>query len=671
MAIQIPSQQTRANVGRVVLEGTQKTGAEFGVSALGEAGQAVGSVMMQQAQRQQQQANLAEVQGGENGLYEFINNATYGEGGLYSKKGKDSIEASSKFMSDLDAKITEQSNSLSNDQQKAVFAATSQKMRTRAQMDSLRYQQQQVTAYKAQQQDSYLSNSQVAAARSFGDPERVEELVGDQVDSIRAYGNANGLPAETVQMQVYDAKAKTYGGVVDQLINEGRYQDASSFMKEREQDVTPDFFDKANSAIESKRQQAIKLANQAMSEQREKAFVNLSLKQIDGTLTNEVLDAAYNDGDGLLSGQQYVTFKKAIATQTENYDRVTESLLSGVPLDPADNSKDGDVQSVETYYKTASKSWSKEDYQSNLLGLVKQTGIVPPSIVSNVRGSIRSGDPSQAYQAADLIEKVRIFSPKSTGDFDSNDLSFARQVTSLVSAGVPQDKAIETVTKNVYQTSEVEKAQYQAAFDKKERGNSQGFLDKRIDKEIDEFWFKAQPDVPPAMTGEFDMITKSYLNTTGGDVEAARDLAWSDMRRVWGGTEIGPMGQQMFKYSPEVIYGNGYGKSDWVTNQFKSETSSLKEPFITSDTKTARDKYPSYPIMHKDENGRVVPYIVDGVPQRWKPDFKQTEEYQTIQKEKEDALNRGVESREYKLSGRELEDQEQAYVQSRAGGTFY
>ncbi len=266
MAIQIPSQQTRANVGRVVLEGTQKTGAEFGASALGEAGQAVGSVMMQQAQRQQQQANLAAVQEQSTSLSSFVNDSLYGENGLYTKKGKNALTASDDLMTAFNKYADESAMNLTNDTQKNAFNQQVEKYRGRLESDSMRYQMGQVQAYENEQQQAYVANLQIDAANNFNDEQRVNQLIDDQMDSIRASGVLHGKSEDQISLEQMTASSMTHVGVVDRMISAQDYSGAKDYIEKYKDGIMPDKRDRLNGIIESARSASMAKERQRMGD---------------------------------------------------------------------------------------------------------------------------------------------------------------------------------------------------------------------------------------------------------------------------------------------------------------------------------------------------------------------------------------------------------------------
>ncbi len=654
-----PSVQQQA--GPVILNREQKTGQDFGGGAFTALSRVSDSIAKQQ-QLAEDRADNAIINEAVNSLNTWSNESRYGDNGLYSKKGKNSIDASEALMSEYDMKVMEISTNLNSQRQKDVFSIRAQSMRNSLQAEAMKYENVEFENFEKQQHQDFLTSQQVEAQNHYSDLPLVNVSYSNQVAEIRKNGVLNGLPEETIKLQELDAANKTFGGVMEQYVNNRQFDSARAFIKSKESELSPDFYDKAINFIGTKQNEFLAAQKQANNELRERTFVQLSLSEMDGTLREKEVDDAYNNK--LLTANQYLSFKESLKKNSNAYDFVQTSIDLGIPLDPGDTSKGGDVEKVDMYYKSESKGWDKEDRVANTLGLIKDTNIVPKTVISRTRAGIRSGDVTQSYAAADFINKVLVTTPKAIADFDSADLSFSKQVVEMVAAGVPQEEAVKTATRNVFQTTQAEKTAYQNLFNEN-KDDSQSWLDSVIDEELDDFWFKSVPSSDPVMLAEFDTLTRNYIATTGGDIEAARDLAWRDLRRVWGGSELGfsdgdNESKVMMKYSPEVIYGNGYGKSDWIIKQFETETEGLNKPFIAYDSRTARERFPSYPVMYLDKKGRVSPYLVDGIPQRWKPDFKATPEYIEAQKEKEKAIERAKQERADILSGaafdRELEE---------------
>ena len=108
------------------------------------------------------------------------------------------------------------------------------------------------------------------------------------------------------------------------------------------------------------------------------------------------------------------------------------------------------------------------------------------------------------------------------------------------------------------------------------------------------------------------------------------------------------------KYAPEAFYAVEGFDNAWIDRQFLGdmEEKGVIGAELGSDFNTGRSQNPSYPILQTNDQGiiDIVRDDVTGLPLRWRPDFRSTEEFQDLQA----APGKAVESAK-KRRQRELE----------------
>lgn len=294
MAITIPTPRTSTNVGRPALLQADTSAESMGAGvaqAVGQAAVGLANVF----QQKQRQVDLAAVQEQSNALDGFTNNALYGDNGLYTKKGKSALGASDELLQSFDTFTSEQLAALTNEDQRKAYQAQVTRARTNLQSDSMRYQLQQSQAYEAEQQAAYLTNSKISAANNYQNEDRVNQDIGAQIDSIKAFGKLHGQSDEDVRLNILQATSVTREAVISRMINESDYAGAEQHLDKYENQIMPDRVDAIRKSINQGRQVEL-------SKNRER-------------LTGEL--------------QDYIAYKNAGGEQTKQFDETTLKAVYG------------------------------------------------------------------------------------------------------------------------------------------------------------------------------------------------------------------------------------------------------------------------------------------------------------------------------------------------------
>src|SRR5665213_245026 len=130
-----------------------------------------------------------------------------------------------------------------------------------------------------------------------------------------------------------------------------------------------------------------------------------------------------------------------------------EALHGGQKLDPAN----ADVRkAADTYFRThvaiAGVAPLSDPWVVGATAFAKQTNIIPPSVTSQIRIGLLSGDPKMAAQAAAAAERIRAANPQI--DPYSNDprtAAIANEINANLHAGMPAQTAYQMATQKVDQ----------------------------------------------------------------------------------------------------------------------------------------------------------------------------------------------------------------------------
>lgn len=329
-----------------------------------------------------------------------------------------------------------------------------------------------------------------------------------------------------------------------------------------------------------------------------------------------------------------------INQKADNITRAKTSISSGIPLDPT--SKD-DQQAVDDMWTEQAQGFDANDTQSfinNAVAFSEMTGMMPKAVQGTLSAFSRSGNDQQAAQAAELIGRLQDTNSPVLNDIPKEAYSFGLSVQSLVKGGLDASSAVKIARENAFgQTTQDKKATSLTL--KGASDDNVSFLNDRLDEGVFDPSFSVGADLTPTMQAEFEVLLGEILPTTANnDLEAARNIAWTSMKKVWSATTVNGV-RQVMKYSPEAMYGRGKD-TKWINEQFSEDMLSVgaNSPFITTDTKTARSKQPSYPVFEKKADGSIGPLLDENnLPLRWKPEFKSSGAYQELLDQQEKNIN--------------------------------
>jgi hypothetical protein len=331
-----------------------------------------------------------------------------------------------------------------------------------------------------------------------------------------------------------------------------------------------------------------------------------------------------------------------------------------IPADPAKSSQDR--KDVNNYYNSVSTEWVGLPVQAQVnqnVDFVKNTGLIPDTLISNINASMRSGTPEQVALMADVITRIQDVSPTSIKDIPEESRAIALQVGDATRAGVEPEVALEMARNATFGLTDAQKKTISMESQRVAKNlnkSLQSFVDVDIDEGgFDKGAFYRVPDVPAAMLGEYRSTFDNFMQMTNGNAEQAQKLAYQSVRSMWGISETG--GDKRFmKYAPESIYGIAGVNDDWIENQFNEEMEAANHlgAVIAIDHSVAREDKPSYPVLVMDENtGLQKPLLdSDNQPLRWRPEFKATDRYQAVVEAPQEKITKAKRQRSISLEKR-------------------
>lgn len=332
-----------------------------------------------------------------------------------------------------------------------------------------------------------------------------------------------------------------------------------------------------------------------------------------------------------------------------------------IPADPAKSSQDR--KDVNNYYNAVSPQW-----QDDLNGLinknvefVKNTGIVPDRLISNMNATMRSGGDNHVLAMMETMQRIQETSPNSLRDLPDESRAMSLQVSDSIRNGMAPEDAIKAARENTYGLSESKKEEIRIATGKDGMEDRIKNLEKRVEDEFDPgiFWgggslFPGAPEIPPGMQASYLSNFKNMMAITNGNIELSEQLAYDSTKKVWGVSRTG--GKRRFmQYAPESFYHVDGFDDSWVRDQFLEdmELAGIQGAVIGVDKDVPRSDQPSYPILAPNERG-ILDIVRDetGTPLRFKPDITQTEQYKELVDAPGKSIEKARQMREKKIKTR-------------------
>jgi len=343
---------------------------------------------------------------------------------------------------------------------------------------------------------------------------------------------------------------------------------------------------------------------------------------------------------------------------------IKRGFLFTNPDVPADPVKGGqDRKDINNYYESVSPSWtgSGNEIINQNVDFVKNTGLVPKQLITNMGASMRSGNVGQVTTMTEVMQRLQEESPSSVRDFDSESKAMAVQVSDAVRNGMEPELAVEAARKNTFGLTPTQKQEIKSTISGKQRVERISNFESMVSDEFDPNqipvfgMFSNEPDIPVGMQAEYMSSFENFMAITGSNVEQSEKLAFEATKNIWGVSNVG--GDTRFmRGAPESFYHVDGFNDTWIDDQFISDTVEMGIPdaIIGTDAEVFRSgNQPSYPIMAPNKDG-ILDIIEDddGKPLRFQPNLKLTDEYQELVNAPGKQIESAKKARERKIGAR-------------------
>ncbi len=246
------------------------------------------------------------------------------------------------------------------------------------------------------------------------------------------------------------------------------------------------------------------------------------------------------------------------AEDTATITSIEQAVLSSANLDPKNEKV---VKAVDAWFTKSAElnhlSPGDEEWVSSAAQVASRTNILPPQAMSWARASLLSGEPELASKAANAMTRWSDASPYAYTYFDDPNIkAYADQVSAMVQAGATPENAVEVARANTFDIPEARKKILQADYTKQKYvesnvSNLQSHMNS--DDAFDRALLSGAPGASLAMQDEYQASVRTYFDKTNGDIKRARELAWKDIRGVYGYSEVNGK-PEILKYAPELVF---------------------------------------------------------------------------------------------------------------------
>lgn len=329
----------------------------------------------------------------------------------------------------------------------------------------------------------------------------------------------------------------------------------------------------------------------------------------------------------IAASQQRVADQGAAATD------IGAMIKAGIPLDPKSREQRESLnlafQSLVKAEQPGSPTW-----QAQALALTHATRLLPEDAQSYLRSAARAPSPAIAAGAAQFYDALANNAPESLTAIDTETKAFAATAASMIKNGASPQAAAEAARTVVFDAKPDLIEMRKKAFEDKPAGGGVSIADQTktslpgyIGKDFGAGLFHANPIPSDSLQADFLAQARTYYLKTGNP-QLARDLAWSDLKHIYGPTAVNgvsmivPFPVERFGLTPSQVRTE---IADLIKKHPASDGSSAEDIHVVPDALTlsqvtdalsGKPVEPSYSLVTKsadlltDDRGRRLRYFI-------------------------------------------------------------
>lgn len=199
--------------------------------------------------KERERADTAMLLDADNQLTKWQQQNMYGEGGVYSRKGKNALDVTNQTLEQFEQAQADIAKNLTNDAQKARYAQIVASRRNSLSNDLNRYEYNERQNYYGQVENAQLETSMQGAALEYQDPTKVEQY-RQKIDAVlSSRAERLGLSPEAAQADRLETNSKMSQAVIQRMLVDSP-QKAKSYFESLKDTMTAEDQIRASSGID-------------------------------------------------------------------------------------------------------------------------------------------------------------------------------------------------------------------------------------------------------------------------------------------------------------------------------------------------------------------------------------------------------------------------------------
>lgn len=578
--------------------------------------------------------------------------------GAFTKEGKNAFGLNQQYLPQYDEAADKIVQSVADPRARQAALLASQQVRNQLseQLDTHELEQHKQYSVKTAQDSVKIAADQ--AASNYNHPDIIANNIDTTDVSLQNLAQQQGWSDQQLQEATHQAHVQLHTGVLTNMLADNKVDLAKAYLDNVRGELKPEEIKAATKFIEAGQvkatadsvmsayaadttqgaqkitdldksglsqeqqfaviQEVDRQRNDLMMQRRQDPNIRQQMTGLQDSIAKGTpgpnalgqVDALWHKG--AVSDDQRQALRnriEGIQSDTNNdqarMDWITDHYHNSVPIDPksADNQK---LVGAMFTSMTQGVDPASPEYGNYAADVARRVGVIPEPAVSWARAHLVGGDPKSAAQAADLMSRVIDASPRDVSyAIDEKERALSAGISNAVKAGADPEAAVEVARKNSElgdSQTKVLDEQWRKILQKNPQAQSSD-LASRLGKD-DRFkpgMFSSVPTVPSAMQTQYDTLTQDYFKYTGGDIQQARTLASSDLKRVWGVSEVNGK-RELMAYAPEAMYP---GLSpDTIRAAISRAVPGRQNIRLTPDPqRTARSQGSEWNLTAPDDNG--------------------------------------------------------------------
>lgn len=381
------------------------------------------------------------------------------------------------------------------------------------------------------------------------------------------------------------------------------------------------FYDQAVSAVD---------ANAREQKARDSAEYSQHLGGVKlGIETGEVSSERQILDDNILTDADKATQLKGFRTKSkENAD--VSALVEQLQADDGSAGRNvfdsSDRKVVDKAYDQTVAKLPEEKQQAFAGEVIRQTGVVPQTVVADTRKLIESRDVAEVQRGLSVASNIEGIRPNSLAARSGGEA--IKKDVAVYEAALRRGATPEEAAQRVMDMRDPEKVKArQATLSDKETKKwvADQTTESALRDEFDQVFgpggnpqIGAGPAQRNAILGDYRVMLEDALLETP-DRDAAKDIALSRFREIYDVSSLNVQGERvLMRHPPEKSYPSIGGSHDYLMKSLKADLKGLgieaENVYLVAskDTDAAKGRNPSVPynVMYEDEN-RVLQTLPD------------------------------------------------------------